>query len=67
MNRPLTDFGTDTEGYRPKPIKCRHCGKEFKTSQEYMDDCFVSSDGWSWDYFHNCLNDKGIEIHGYEK
>ncbi|QZA69595.1 hypothetical protein 035JT004_96 [Bacillus phage 035JT004] len=46
--------------------KCDHCGKEYETTQDYMDDCFVSSDGWCWDYYHNCLKDKGVEIHGYK-
>jgi hypothetical protein len=48
-------------------ITCRHCGQVYKTEHQYMEDCFVSGDGWSWDYFHNCLKDKGIEIHGYKK
>lgn len=48
-------------------IKCEHCDKEFKTTHEFIEDSFVSSDGWTWDYFHNCLKDKGIEIHGYKK
>ena len=48
-------------------INCEHCGKEFNSYSEFMEDSFISSDGWSWDYFHNCLKNKGIEIHGYRK
>jgi hypothetical protein len=44
-------------------VKCEYCGKEYKDDQEMLEDCFISSDGWSWDYFHNC---KVIEIHGYK-
>lgn len=48
-------------------IKCDNCSKEYETETEFVKDSFVSSDGWTWDYFHNCLKDKGIEIHGYKK
>ena len=48
-------------------MRCEHCNKEYETESEFMKDCFVSSDGWSYDYFHNCLENKGIEIHGYKK
>lgn len=48
-------------------IKCDHCGKEYKTSQSYIDDCFTSSDGWTWDYFHNCLKDEDhMVLNGYK-
>lgn len=47
-------------------IKCEHCNKEYKNRSDYEEDCFVSSDGWSWDLFHNCLKDRGLEIHGYK-
>lgn len=46
-------------------IKCSYCGEEYKTISDYQEDCFVSSDGWSWDYFHSCLKDMGNKIHGY--
>ena len=46
-------------------IVCEHCGKEYPTEQALLEDCFVSADGWAWDYFHNCLKNKGNEIHGY--
>ena len=48
-------------------ISCEHCGKEYETASEFQEDCFISSDGWSWDYFHMCLLGKGLEIHGYKK
>lgn len=48
-------------------ITCDHCGSHYPNRDEYEKDCFVSSDGWSWDLFHNCLSNKGIEIHGYKK
>ncbi|QQO40665.1 zinc ribbon binding domain protein [Bacillus phage 000TH008] len=47
-------------------IKCDHCGKDYKNTHDYIEDCFISSDGWCWDYYHNCLKAKGIEIHGYK-
>lgn len=46
-------------------IKCNHCSQEYENWYEYEKDCFVSSDGWTWEHFHNCLKHKGIEIHGY--
>ncbi|MFS1518588.1 hypothetical protein V1503_19305 [Bacillus sp. SCS-151] len=46
-------------------VKCEHCGKEYETDHEMLKDCFVSSDRWTWDIFHNCQQDKGIEIQGY--
>lgn len=47
-------------------ITCEHCGAKYKNTHDYLEDCFTSSDGLSWDYFHKCLSDKGIEIHGYK-
>lgn len=47
-------------------IKCKNCGQEYENTHDYLEDCFVDSDGWTWDYFHNCLKNKGIEIHGYK-
>jgi hypothetical protein len=47
-------------------IKCEHCQKEYETYSEFEKDCFVSSDGWTFEYFHNCLKERGIEIHGYK-
>lgn len=47
-------------------VTCDHCGAKYATTHDYIEDCFVDSDGWSWDYFHKCLSDKGIEIHGYK-
>ncbi|GLO66207.1 hypothetical protein MACH08_19910 [Oceanobacillus kimchii] len=47
-------------------ITCDHCKKEYDSYTNYERDCFVSSDGWVWDIFHNYLKDKGIEIHGYK-
>jgi hypothetical protein len=47
-------------------VKCEHCQKEYATYSDFEKDCFVSSDGWTFEYFHNCLKDKGIEIHGYK-
>jgi len=48
-------------------MECEHCGQSYETESEFIKDCFMSSDGWSWDYFHKCLKDKGIEIHGYKE
>ena len=47
-------------------IKCEHCGQEYETQEGFLNDCFASSDGWTWEHFHNCQRDKGIEIHGYK-
>lgn len=46
-------------------IECKCCGEKYDNQKEFDKDCFVSSDGWSWDLFHKCQKDKGLEIHGY--
>lgn len=49
-----------------KEVECKYCGAKYDNYFEYEKDTFVSSDGWTWETFHNCQKDKGIEIHGYK-
>ena len=49
-------------------IKCQHCEKEYSSSDDFIKDSFVSSDGLSWDYFHKCLSEnEPMVLHGYKK
>ncbi|AIW03245.1 hypothetical protein CPT_Mater88 [Bacillus phage Mater] len=49
-------------------VKCEHCGAEYPNYSAFGQDCFISSDGWSWEYFHNCLKDEDhLIINGYKK
>lgn len=49
-------------------ITCEHCNKHYEKVSDFEKDCFLSSDGWSWEHFHNCLKDENqMVIHGYKK
>lgn len=47
-------------------MKCEYCGKKYDTESGFLKDCFVSSDGWSWEYFHECRDKSDVSIHGYD-
>lgn len=48
-------------------IKCEYCNKEYDKTSDFEKDCFMTSDGLTWDLAHNCQKDKEhLEINGYK-
>ena len=49
-------------------VICNHCKKEYPNHHEFEKDCFTAADGWTWEYFHNCLKNKDVlDLMGFKK